>query len=65
MLSKAGADVPPLVLIGVPLTVGLGAYLLQRSRGAGRAAAGRDGGQRATIEASEPLDPIEPAAVEA
>ncbi len=32
VLSKAGADVPAFVLIGVPLAVGGGAYLLQRSR---------------------------------
>ncbi len=32
VLSKAGADVPAVVLIGVPLAVGGGAYLLQRSR---------------------------------
>ena len=32
VLSKAGVDVPAYVLIGVPITVGFGAYLLQRSR---------------------------------
>ena len=32
VLSKAGVDVPAYVLIGVPITVGVGAYLLQRSR---------------------------------
>ncbi len=32
VLSKAGADVPAYVLIGVPISVGAGAYLLQRSR---------------------------------
>ena len=57
VLSKAGADVPAAVLIGVPLTVGAGAYLLQRSRGPvvppPPAAAG---GAGATIEASEPFE---------
>ncbi|MEA2195657.1 MAG: uncharacterized protein QOG42_2137 [Solirubrobacteraceae bacterium] len=33
VLSKAGVDVPPAVLIGVPLGVGVMAYVLQRSRG--------------------------------
>jgi len=32
VLSKAGVDVPAAVLIGVPAAVGLGVYLLQRSR---------------------------------
>jgi uncharacterized protein len=32
VLSKAGVDVPAYVLIGVPVSVGFGAYLLQRSR---------------------------------
>jgi uncharacterized membrane protein YfcA len=32
VLSKAGVEVPAAVLIGVPLTVGLGAYVLLRTR---------------------------------
>ncbi len=32
VLTKAGADIPPAVLIGVPLAVGLGAYVLLRTR---------------------------------
>jgi len=32
VMSKAGADVPATVLIGVPLTVGIGAWLVQRTR---------------------------------
>jgi uncharacterized membrane protein YfcA len=32
VLSKAGVDVPAVVLIGVPLAVGLGAYVLLRTR---------------------------------
>jgi uncharacterized membrane protein YfcA len=32
VLSKAGADVPPAALIGVPLAVGFGAWLIQRTR---------------------------------
>jgi hypothetical protein len=32
VLSKAGADVPPAALIGVPLAVGFAAWLIQRSR---------------------------------
>ena len=32
VLKKAGVDVPPAVLIGVPLTVGAGAWLLMRER---------------------------------
>ena len=34
VLTKAGVGVPPTVLIGVPLLVGLGAYVLLRTRGA-------------------------------
>ncbi len=34
VLSKAGVAVPPAALIGVPLTVGLAAWLIQRSRSA-------------------------------
>ena len=56
VLSKAGADVPPLVLIGVPLSVGLGAYLLQRSRGPVVSPPPEIAGSAATVEASEPLD---------
>jgi hypothetical protein len=36
VLSKAGVAVPPTALIGVPLTVGLFAYLLERARRARR-----------------------------
>jgi uncharacterized membrane protein YfcA len=32
VMSKAGAEVPPTVLIGVPLAVGAGAWLVQRAR---------------------------------
>jgi len=32
VMSKAGVNVPPTVLIGVPLTVGIGAWLMQRTR---------------------------------
>jgi len=32
VMSKAGANVPPTVLIGVPLTAGIGAWLVQRTR---------------------------------
>ena len=32
VLSKAGVAVPPAALVGVPLAVGLGAWLIQRSR---------------------------------
>jgi hypothetical protein len=32
VLSKAGASVPPAVLIGVPVCVGIFAWWLQRSR---------------------------------
>jgi len=57
VLSKAGVGVPPLVLIGVPLAVGLGAYLLQRSQGAVVAMpADADAGTAASIEAAEPPD---------
>ena len=58
VLSKAGADVPPLVLVGVPLAVGLGAYVLQRSRGP-VAPPADIAGSAATIEASEPVDPAD------
>lgn len=63
VLSKAGADVPALVLVGVPLIVGLGAYLLQRSRGPAPAAppASVAAGAAASIEASEPVQTLEPA----
>ena len=64
VLSKAGAGVPPLVLIGVPLAVGLGAYLLQRSRGPGAPAPPAAGGTAASIEAAEPLATPEPLAAE-
>jgi hypothetical protein len=33
VLSKAGLDVPPYLLVGVPVAVGLGAWWLQRGRG--------------------------------
>ncbi len=57
VLTKAGVGVPPLVLIGVPLAVGLGAYLLQRSQGAVVAMpADADAGTAASIEAAEPPD---------
>ena len=36
VMSKAGVDVPPAVLIGLPLTVGLIAFLLERARRARR-----------------------------
>jgi uncharacterized membrane protein YfcA len=55
VLSKAGADVPPATLVGVPLAVGLGAYLLQRSRGPIAPPQPGAGGAAASIEASEPL----------
>ena len=55
VLSKAGADVPPAVLIGVPLAVGVAAYLLQRSRGPIAPLPAEAGGAGATIEAAEPL----------
>jgi len=55
VLSKAGADVPPAILIGVPLAVGVGAYLLQRSRGAIAPPPTDAGGAAASIEAAEPL----------
>ncbi len=32
VMSKAGADVPPAALVGIPLAVGLAAWLIQRSR---------------------------------
>jgi hypothetical protein len=32
VLTKAGVGVPPAVLIGVPLLVGVGAYVLLRTR---------------------------------
>ena len=32
VLTKAGVDIPAAVLIGVPLAVGLAAYLLLRAR---------------------------------
>jgi uncharacterized membrane protein YfcA len=32
VLSKAGVDVPPAVLVGVPVAVGIGAWQLQRAR---------------------------------
>ncbi|HWI08740.1 MAG TPA: hypothetical protein VNT54_14650, partial [Solirubrobacteraceae bacterium] len=32
VLKKAGVDVPPAALVGVPLVVGLGAFALLRSR---------------------------------
>jgi uncharacterized membrane protein YfcA len=56
VLSKAGADVPAAVLIGLPLTVGLGAYLLQRSRGPLAPPPAYASGAAATIEAAEPLE---------
>ncbi|HEV2774397.1 MAG TPA: sulfite exporter TauE/SafE family protein [Solirubrobacteraceae bacterium] len=62
VLSKAGADVPPYVLIGLPLAVGAGAWRLQRSRGAIAVAPTDATGTAASIEASEPLDLAEPAA---
>ena len=55
VLSKAGADVPPAILVGVPLAVGLGAYRLQRSRGPIAPQQPDAGGAAASIEASEPL----------
>ena len=64
VLSKAGADVPAAVLIGVPLSVGLGAYLLQRSRGPVAPPSRDVAGSAATIEASEPLGSAEIAAVD-
>jgi len=33
VLSKAGLDVPPAALVGVPVAVGIGSWLLQRGRG--------------------------------
>jgi uncharacterized membrane protein YfcA len=33
VLSKAGVEVPPSILLGVPLAVGVGAWVLQRTRG--------------------------------
>jgi uncharacterized membrane protein YfcA len=38
VLSKAGLDVAPWMLVGVPVAVGLGAWLLQRERGRRRIA---------------------------
>jgi len=32
VLTKVGVDVPPSVIVGLPLLVGLGAYALHRSR---------------------------------
>ena len=32
VLTKAGVDVPPLALVGLPLAVGLGSFALLRSR---------------------------------
>ncbi len=61
VLSKAGADVPAAVLIGVPLAVGLGAYLLQRSRGP-VVPPPVEAGAGATIEAAEPLEAADLAA---
>jgi uncharacterized membrane protein YfcA len=55
VLSKAGADMPPAILVGVPLAVGLGAYRLQRSRGPIAPPQPDAGGAAASIEASEPL----------
>ncbi len=55
VLSKAGADAPPAILVGVPLAVGLGAYRLQRSRGPIAPPQPHAGGAGASIEASEPL----------
>jgi len=55
VLSKAGADVPPAILVGVPLAIGLGAYRLQRSRGPIAPPQADAGGAAASIEASEPL----------
>ena len=64
VLTKAGADVPPAVLIGVPLAVGAGAYLLQRSRGPIVPLPEHAIGAAATIEATEPLETEAPVAIE-
>jgi len=63
VLSKAGVEVAPLVLIGIPLAVGLGAYLLQRSRGPIASRPAHASGAAATIEAAEPLDSAAAAAL--
>jgi uncharacterized protein len=58
VLKKAGADVSPLVLLGVPLAVGFGAYLLQRARGPLGVPPAHAAGAAASIEATEPLEPL-------